>query len=118
MFDPKLIEALQSGKNIDAAVREAAAPMREGIRRMVERPDFLPFIISMTSGHKIEIRHPRQVELSDGTASIRVADANAPGGWRQTSTISLIHVVSLEPQIPDSPAHVVATRPVGDSNAG
>ena len=66
----------------------------ELLRWLMRRP-FKPFRIRMTDGAAIDVRHPDEVIPIKTTASV----ARGPAGeaFEQQSTISLLHVIRLEP---------------------
>ena len=63
--------------------------------RWLSRRPFKPFRIRMTDGAAIDVRHPDEVIPVKTTASV----ARGPAGevFVQQSTISLLHVIRLEP---------------------
>lgn len=64
-------------------------------RWLAVRP-FQPFRICMTDGAKLDVLHPDAIIVMKGTAYI--ARRSAPGVLTEPhSTISLLHVVRIEP---------------------
>jgi len=103
---PALMKALQSGQGYDAAIDEAAAPMRMAIQQALEQKPFQLFRIKMSDRSVHEIRDPQWVELRSSVVQITFPDPNAPSGPPLWRILSLIHVVSIEVVFADEPAVV------------
>ena len=99
-----LLQALESGKDLNTAIEEATAPMRQVIGQFLQAQPFQPFRLSLTSGSVYEIRTPVGVELRPTTLDISTPNAAGTLEWR--STLALIHVVTLEPLFADEPTIV------------
>lgn len=65
------------------------------LRRWLYQRPFRPFRIRMTDGAAIDIRHPEEAVPVKTTATV----ARGPGGEVsvRSTTISLLHVIRLEP---------------------
>jgi hypothetical protein len=109
-MNERLLRALESGKDLSAAIEEAAAPMRAVIEQFLQQRPFQPFRLSLTSRSVHEIRNPEWVTLRPTTLTLNVPDSTAPGGFDWRCTLALAHVVSLEPMMADEPTVVPDPR--------
>jgi hypothetical protein len=109
-MNERLLRALESGKDVSAAIEEAAAPMNAAIQQFLQQRPFQPFRLSLTGGSVHEIRNPEWVTLGLATLTLNVPDPTAPGGFRWQSVLALEHVVCLEPMIADEPAVIPFPR--------
>jgi hypothetical protein len=65
---------------------------------------FQPFRIKLTNGSSYEIRHPELVMVGRSTALIGLPAPDLPEHFYDRSvTISLVHIVEVEPIAPASP---------------
>ncbi len=110
MFHESIRRALETGKGLDEAIEEAAAPMRETIRQFLTHRPFQPFRIYLTDRHVEEIRNPEPVVLGPTTLTLRRPHPQHPGKWQDRCILALIHVVSLEPLCADEPTIVAKRR--------
>ena len=96
---------LETGRSYDEAIVEMAAPTAL-IAQLLKHEPFIPFRMSLTSGHEHEVRNPELVRLTDSTVSLCTPE---PEGLRESIVIALIHVVSITVTPPevDEPAIVV-----------
>jgi hypothetical protein len=98
--------AMEAGKSYDEAVLDAARPMHDNIRCLLEHQPFYPFRMNLTSRSVHEVRNPDMVRLRDCVVALCEPDETKPGALREQCIIALIHVVSLTVTLPDEPAVV------------
>lgn len=75
-------------------------PPKEIAERLKVRP-FVPFVIRMDDGRSFEVQHPELVIIGKSTMVLGVPDTEtqgiSPPLMDYSITLSLLHVVSLEP---------------------
>jgi hypothetical protein len=118
MIVEQVHQAMAEGKSRDEAIEAALSPMREALKMMLRSKPFRPFRMRLTSKSTQDVHDPRQIEIGKSVARVTIPSDLPPAQWKWHSTISLLHLVSLEtlaekPLDADAPTVVVDQRNKG-----
>jgi hypothetical protein len=70
----------------------------EDLWEWIRRQPFQPFRLHLTDGTAYEVRHPELIMVGRRSAVIGIAGAQqGPPFYERTATVSLPHIVRLEP---------------------
>jgi len=77
----------------------------QDVREFLDQKPFCPFRVTLTDGRIYEIRHPELVMVGRSTVVIGIPAANDPTPvYDRLVTVSLIHIMQLEPTEPQGQA--------------
>ena len=113
MIVEQVHKAMSEGKSRDEAIEAVSSPMREVLKMMLRTKPFRPFRMWLTSKSTQDIYDPRQVEVENCVAKVSIPSDLPPEQWRWHSTISLMHLVSIE-TMPEKPLEADAPTIIVD----